>query len=201
MGQRLVITVRSMGQDVAKIYYHWDAYTYDAILDAKRIVNYIYDREDKTEKDLQLALIRFCEARGGGIYPGRDGDERNYIQSVFPNETFKKEGYDRNYGLIAISERGMKEMQMWSEGDVEINLDEEVVFNRVFEYYENIDEYNKERKEWDDEFNGLSEDDVPEIGYDIGLIGIGEIDDVLHALYNTTWNVVKHGKEIFELVL
>ena len=39
MGQRLVITVHAFDEDIAKIYYHWSAYTISAFQEAKDIID------------------------------------------------------------------------------------------------------------------------------------------------------------------
>ena len=123
MGQRLVVTIENNEKEIAKIYYHWSAYTYSALLETQKIIGCIYDHKDEAESELLLRLIRFCENNGGGINGVKE--EFEYIQSLYPDETFMTEGYSRNDGLIALSKNGMASMQDWSEGDVFINLDTE----------------------------------------------------------------------------
>ncbi len=43
MGQRLVVTVNQYGKDIAKIYYHWSAYSLSALQEAREIINVLYD--------------------------------------------------------------------------------------------------------------------------------------------------------------
>lgn len=198
MGQRLVVTVRSFGKDLAKIYYHWSAYSISALREAKELIDCICEDYHVTEKELQLRLIRFCENNGGGIRAQES--EFDYIKKMFPGETFKTENYSRNYGLIAISEEGMEDLQRWSEGDICIDVDEDTIHNEVFDWYDGIDAYNEERKEWDDDFEVLSLNDVPEIGCTLESIKFYDIDDVIGALCNADAYVVRHGNEIFALV-
>lgn len=198
MGQRLVITVRGFGKDLAKIYYHWSAYSISAIREAKELIDCICEDYKVTEKELQLRLIRFCEQNGGGIQAKES--EFDYIKQMFPGETFKTDGYSRNYGLIALSEEGMADLQSWSEGDICIDLDDDTIHNNVFCYYDGIDEYNEERKEWDDEHEDLSLDDVPDIGYTLEQIEFCDIDDVMYALTHADGYVVRNGNTIFELI-
>lgn len=196
MGQRLVVTINCQGKDLAKIYYHWSAYTYSALLETKKIIDCIYDHNDETEKELQLRLIRFCEENGGGITGTEEYHEHEYIQSVFPNETFRTDGYSRNNGIIAISEKGMNGLQSWSEGDVCINLyDDEVVFD-VYSYYENLNEYIEERKEWDDNFQGLTLEEIPQIYCELGYFGIHDIDNIIAVLENDS-DIVRYNNEIY----
>lgn len=197
MGQRLVVTITKNNEDLAKIYYHWSAYTYSALLETKKIIDCIYNHEDETVKEMQLRLIKFLECNGGGIKG--DESEFEYIQRMYPNETFKKENYSRSYGLIALSKDGMCDLQDWSEGDVTINLDTDMVENTVFCCYDNIDEYNTERKEWDDDFEEYTFEDLEEIDYDIGNFRVECMDDIIAALYNVDI-VCRFGNEIFAMI-
>ena len=196
MGQRLVVTVNKNDKDLCKIYFHWSAYSHSALRETRDIINCIYNGEDETDSELLLRLIRFCEENGGGIRA--DDYEFNYIQSLYPNETFKKEDYSRNCGLIALSERGMEDLQAWSEGDVTINLDSERVENGVFGWYECLEHYNDERAEWDDEHELLTLDDIPDIGYDLGLFDIADIDYIIEELKKVDF-ICRYGNEIYDL--
>lgn len=196
MGQRLVVTITKNDRDICKIYYHWSAYSFSALRETQNIINCIYKHKDETESELLLRLIRFCEVNGGGIRA--DDYEFKYIQKLYPNKTFKKENYSRNYGIIALSENGMEDLQRWSEGDVNIDLNEEKIYNGVYDYYKTIDDYNEEHKEWDDEFEPLTLEDITNIGYDLGTINITDIDDVLNELINVDF-VCRNDNEIFEL--
>ena len=201
MGQRLVVTVKNNGKDLAKIYFHWSAYTVSALMEARKIVDCICEEDYKTEKELQLRLIHFCEENGGGIDGGSDSPEFKYIQNMFPNETFKSEGINRTYGLIALSKNGMNDLQNWSEGDLDIILDEDLVVNYVYFGYDNFEEYKENRSDWDDDFDkDMKLEDIPDIGYDLCEIGFDEIDDVIAELNTVNEFVVKNGNEIFELI-
>lgn len=200
MGQRLVITVKGGNEDIAKIYFHWSAYTHSALIETKKVIDCIYEHDgDETKKELQLRLIKFCEENGGGIKG--DPAEFHYLQEMFPNETFKCGNYSRNYGLIAISKEGMADLQGWSEGDVTIYLDEdeEGISNTVFSWYRNIEEYNEDRKEWDDDFEGYKLEELPDIGCDLSEFGVDEIDDVINAIENIN-GVCRYGNEIFAMI-
>lgn len=196
MGQRLVVTIQKDERDLCKIYYHWSAYSFSALKETQAIVNCIYNHKEETEKELLLRLIRFCEENGGGI-DGKE-EEFKYIQSLYPNETFKKEDYSRNYGLIALSEKGMQDLQNWSEGDVTIDIDEEKIYNGVYCYYETLEEFNEEMQECDDEFKPLTLDDITDIGYDISEIDIEDLDDVIEELRDVN-EICRYGNEIFDL--
>lgn len=182
MGQRLVCTIIKDHKAICNVYYHWSAYTYSALLETKKIIGCIYNHKDETESELLLRLIHFCEENGGGISNGYDGDEWKYIQSLYPNEEFKAEGIDRNYGLISLSEKEMEVSQSWSEGDVYINLDTDQVDFQVYIGYEDIDEYIEDRKSWDDDFDETELDDIPEFDFCLGYFDVGDIDAIINSL-------------------
>lgn len=202
MGQRLVVTIEKNEKSIAKIYYHWSGYTGGSLYVTRDIVNCIYNHKDETEKEMLLRLIRFCENRGGGIDGGVDSTAGQYIREMYPNETFKSEHISRNDGLIALNEEDMLEMQRMSEGDVYINLDEDKVDFCVYSGYESLDEYNKERKSWDEDFEDLTVKDLDYVDYDLGIFYVDEIDDLLHAFEKAedNQNVLLFRSEVVELI-
>lgn len=200
MGQRLVITVRNNGEELAKIYYHWSAYTVSALWEASKLAACIYNHKDETEKELKLRLIRFCYENGGGI-SGEDY-EFEYIRNMYPDEIFKEDGYSRSNGLISLSEKGMQEAQGWSEGDIYFDIDDETIINGVFCGWDNIEDYNEEVRSWGEDYEDelLKFEDIPDIGYDLGTIAVEDIDNVITAIEAAREHIVKYGNEIYELV-
>ena len=196
MGQRLVVTVKSTGEDLCKMYFHWSAYTISALMEVRDMMEE-FPIETKSKEDAILYFIRYCEEYGGGIDGGMDSKEWNYITNKYPNYKFKSENINRNRGLIAISEDGMDEMQSWSEGDIYIDLDEMTVHNELFWYYDDIDEYNRELADREDE--PITLDKIPEVG-EIGDFDLEDIDDVIANLENITDYVCRNGNEIYELI-
>ena len=188
MGQRLVVTIEDNHKQLAKIYYHWSAYTVSALYETKKIINCIYNHKDETESELLLRLIRFCEDNGGGIDGTDNASEYKYIQSLYPNETFKTEGYSRSNGLIALSEKDMTEMQGWSEGDVFINLDTDEVDFYVYCSYDSMDYYLNERKEWDEDLNEDDFKNIPEFNFDLYHFDTKDIDSIITQIDNSGHN-------------
>lgn len=196
MGQRLVVTIKSTGEDLCKMYFHWSAYTISALMEVRDMMEE-FPIETKSKEDTILYFIRYCEEYGGGIDGGMGSKEWNYITNKYPNYKFKSENINRNRGLIAISEDGMDEMQSWSEGDIYIDLDEMTVHNELFWYYDDIDEYNRELADREDE--PITLDKIPEVG-EIGDFDLEDIDDVIANLENITDYVCRNGNEIYELI-
>ena len=198
MGQRLVVTVKRNEKEIAKIYYHWSAYTYSALYETRNVINCIYNHTDETEKELKLRLIRFCENNGGGI----DGvpSEFDYIRSLYPNEMFKDRDISRSNGLIALSEKCMHDMQGWSEGDVYIDLDTDQVDFCVYYSYENLEEYIEERKSWDEDFDETEMENIPEFDFDLGQFDVNDIDAIIASLDTTNAHIIECGGEICEII-
>lgn len=196
MGQRLVVTVKSTGEDLCKMYFHWSAYTISALMEVRDMMAE-FPMETNSKEDAILYFIRYCEEYGGGIDGGMDSKEWNYITNKYPNYKFKSENINRNRGLIAISEDGMDEMQSWSEGDIYINLDEMTVHNELFLYYDDIDEYNRELADREDE--SITLDEIPEVG-EIGDFDLEDIDDVIANLEDIPGYVCRNENEIYELI-
>ena len=192
MGQRLVITVRQDNKPLAAIYYHWSAYSVSAIKETRDVVKCIYD-DSNPVKDMRLRLIRFVERNGGGIAASNDVNERAAIQSMYPGEVFKTDGIDRSYGLIALSEDGIADLQHWSEGDVTIELDSGMVYNDVC-FYEDYNELVKE--EWR---NVKKLEDIPE--YHSSFIGfsVTEVDQAVENVENAPY-LFRDGSEIISLI-
>ena len=198
MGQRLVVTIETNEKEIAKIYYHWSAYTYCALYETRNIIDCIYSHKDESEKDMLLNLIRFCENNGGGIRGTEE--EFKYIQSIYPDETFVTENYSRNNGLIALSEAGMKDLQNWSEGDVLINIDTDKVDFCVYCGYKDLEGYIEERKSWDDDFDETEMDNIPTFNFSLGMFDANDIDTIIAKLDKTNAPIIECDGEICEII-
>ena len=168
-------------------------------METRDVLNVLFDEENDI-KDLRLRMIRFCECNGGGIDGGKDSDEWKYIQKVYPDEVFKEKGINRNYGLIAISEKCMNDIQGWSEGDIYIDISTGKVVNCVNWYYDGIDMYNERNHEWNDEWEDMALEDIPEIDCDLSEFHYTDIDYLISELKNAENYVVRYGNAIYELI-
>lgn len=164
MGQRLVVTITANNEPKMKIYYHWSAYTmsaFDELNELWKIIKPLKEAGKSTEEIL-LGIIHGLEGHvdeemkkwlqmmypeqakerpcRGGIDGGKDSDEWKYITALYPNETFA-ETVDRNNGLVAMSDKGMNEMQDWSEGNAGINLDTGTFYNDINWVYDGKEDY------------------------------------------------------------
>lgn len=206
MGQRLVITVQSGSENIARIYYHWSAYTRSALEEARAIVEYLDDIDPKTIPQTQLALIRLCEKNGGGIDGGLDSREGAYIQERWPKEQFRKAKPDRSYGLIAITEAGMDELMGWAEGELFIDVEDRMIYNEVFcsssfeswkEFYGEV--YGKTQEELD----RMTLDDLPELHHSMDEVSFSEVSDLLSELNDGITagsNTFRRGNIVYDLI-
>ena len=149
MGQRLVITVRKEQEDIAKIYFHWSGYSVSALEETRSLLEDI-DTNEEDIKKLQLNIIRACESMGGGIDGGAGSEEFSYVCNIFPNVNFKEDP-NRNCGLVALSENDMEKIQLWSNGNIVIDLDYNRIYNSVLHEYHSLEEYEAETGQSADE--------------------------------------------------
>ncbi len=124
MGQRLTIDIYKKEEEkpIACLYFHWSAYTTSALMEINNIIDLFFDEKYIHISDEKLRLIRIVENIGGGIDGGKHSHEWDYIKKLYPDESFKENNIDRSYGLIALSEEGIAQMNKWSEGPADIRL-------------------------------------------------------------------------------
>ena len=124
MGQRLIIKNNFNGTTRSAIYYHWSAYTFEAIEEIKSLVSKVFWSMKvqpnelpnlSTEQHLDLACLKAVS----GI-PERSQPSIDYVNSLLP-EPYDNSNVHRNEGLIAFDEAGQKSLIDWGEGIVTIN--------------------------------------------------------------------------------
>lgn len=227
MGQRLVVTIKDKGEPKMKVYYHWSGYTLNAFDELKTLWGIIKPLKERglSTEEILLGIIHGLEgnvdeehkkwleehypdyARSchGGIDGGKDSDEWKYITSLYPNEIFS-EDVDRNNGLVAMSDKGMDEMQNLSEGDAEINIDTETFINYVHWPYDDKEDYvyncsyhhtgdkpnDEVRKEYEQEY-----DSIPTYNGNGVELFEGKCDDIDTCL-NTVFNLVGNSGHEFK---
>ena len=137
MGQRLNIQIEATDTDtnetkvLANCYYHWSGYTSSAMELVKEIVDsgiYKLDILDPVEK-----AIRLLEATGAGL-------AEDELTEMYNTPKYK-ESTDRDIGLIAISEKGIKATVEWEESRVTINLTTGSI-NMSDMFYDETDEFS-----------------------------------------------------------
>ena len=196
MGQRLVITANYENQEIAKIYFHWSAYTVSALIEAYDLINAINISDYTTIEDLQLQLIRYCEINGGSVDGGAYSEEMKYVKFIFPKEEFKGNG-NRNQGLIAISDVGRDEMQRYGEGDLIINFDSQEVSNYCYIGWDLAGYKNYRKDECGEEvdFNSMESLDL-----ELSCIPFNNLSSAIADLQNLNDYVYFTDNEVVELI-
>ena len=196
MGQRLVITANYKNQEIAKIYFHWSAYTVSALIEAYDLINAINISDYTTIEDLQLQLIRYCENNGGSVDGGAYSEEMKYVKFIFPKEEFKGNG-NRNQGLIAISDVGRDEMQRYGEGDLIINFDSQEVSNYCYIGWDLAGYKNYRKDECGEEvdFNSMESLDL-----ELSCIPFNNLSSAIADLQNLNDYVYFTDNEVVELI-
>ena len=139
MGQRLEICITDGENELANAYYHWSAYTESAIELSKQIITDYYCRRARS-KDYLKKAITLLELTDAGV----TDNEKAWLKQDKRFKNYKFGGcLGRNQGLIAVSPEGMKETRDWQEGQVFIDIKNEVIQFDVWSYW-NLDEI----KEW-----------------------------------------------------
>lgn len=193
MGQRLVVTVRQNQENIARIYYHWSAYTLSALTEANMLISGCILNDESPIEDMRLRLIHYLESQGGGIDGGLENEEGKFICSMYPDDTFSGNS-NRNCGLIAISEKGMEDLQLWSEGDLTIDIDNQTINNKVYFIYESLDELNEEREGWmEEDYIPLTTDEITEVTYSPEDCSFDEIKNRMELLRKEDF-ISYHGR-------
>lgn len=124
MGQRLIIKNNLNGTTRSAIYYHWSAYTFEAIEEIKNLVSTAFWAMKVQPSELpNLSLEQHfdiaCLKAVSGI-PEHSKSSIDYINTLLP-EPYDNSNVHRNDGLIAFDEVSQKSLIDWGEGMVTIN--------------------------------------------------------------------------------
>ena len=175
MGQVLIIQNKIDGKPINTIYYHWSAYTESSIAELDSFINRLshkyhnrFDAFLSTLTDKGRDLIEkldnntltneesiglfnlMCYSVISGISPSRK-ESLDYI-SQFTSDT-DRENVNRNFGMLAISEKDQNGHLIWSDGTIVVDwvFDEKGYpdfertvfdFSDLFSIYD-ADEYNE----------------------------------------------------------
>ena len=191
MGERLVVKISNGEDDLAAVYYHWGAYTTDALRIVQRIIETLGDYESKSVEEIQLNLIKMCECDGGGI----EFNDANYVSNKFKCN-FKHDNISRNDGLIAISPEGIATVNQWAT-PIYINLSDMTVDNYVCDVFQSYQDYLDSCG--CHEINAELYDLIKPISYRLDYFTFEELPTLCDELDNSDF-VVKHGDLIYTLI-
>ena len=185
MGQRLIMTIKDNDVDLMKVYYHWSAYTVQSYLEALNFVNAYEDERFKNISDKKLRCIRALESLAARL---DNESEFNEFKRLYPNEELIDTNLDRTNGLIALTEKDMKDVQDWSEGNLTIYLDHKRIFSSCYQEFENINDYNNYYSDEEE----LELDDLPIIDCDLDNITFDNIDEVYNCMEDYVYENSKY---------
>lgn len=181
MGQRLVANVYKNKNDnwpIMTIYYHWSAYTIQAMLEGQKILECY--RERKKYLPVLPALIISLETVGVRLDPDERYKLYNEFNEEFEDYKFSDKNIDRNYGLIATTEEGIETQHEWAEGEIDVYLQEEMIYNHCVYKFEDVKEY----ADWNDYLSDDPEMDLPLLLVDLCRVRYEEIEPIMSTLDN-----------------
>lgn len=130
MGQRLNIEMVANGKSLVNAYFHWSAYTHEALSMLQEIIE-TQEKIDILDEIKNMPLdkkaIYLLVSIGAGITP--EDIHLNKYPDIWIKAT------NRNYGLINISEEQKEICRTWEEGRITIDIVEKTFdFNVFFEF-------------------------------------------------------------------
>lgn len=174
MGQRLVANIyqnKDQHRPIMSIYYHWSAYTIPALIEGYKIID-CYKNRRKEYLPLIPSLIMSLETIGIRIDP----DDRDYMEINYAKYKFDREKINRNNGLVAVTEEQIMEQRLFAEGEINVYLEEEEIYNYCIECFEDIESY----KTWYE----YDEVDLPLLLIDVEHVHYNELPAILNTLNN-----------------
>lgn len=143
MGQRLVMNVYEHDSDpdpLLNVYYHWSAYSTASLMEAANFLE-SYNEIEHTEVKI-IDLIQAFEELGARV---SNADDIAYIADTYGYET-DTISINRNNGLIACTEKTMRESDSYAEGIVNIYLDDGYLISDCFYYVWDREELEDENR-------------------------------------------------------
>lgn len=136
MGQRLNLEVHYEGEVLANAYYHWSAYT-SSSLEMLGIAIKAYNQ--RTEINPLRVAVEILQATGAGVDEAEKKQIAKDKTGKFSGIEFK-DAVDRNKGLLAVTEKGIKDTRNWEEGRVTMDIGtEEFLFSVL--WADDIEDY------------------------------------------------------------
>lgn len=149
MGQRLTIRIyqnKEQEKSIATLHYHWSAYTESALEELKTFYNNyrhyfkiqqigqkllqhhptpFEDVKQYNELDNIVTSIYQAVIETGGGYASDEAENAINLYPALNTYYNPNHSVHRNNGLVAFTEERQNELYSWSEGDINLYLDEE----------------------------------------------------------------------------
>lgn len=191
MGERLAVNIDNEWGNIAAIYYHWGAYTTDALRITQHIIETLGDYESKSVEEMQLDLIKMCERDGGGI----ESNDFDYILNKFKCN-FKRDNISRNDGLIAISPEEIATVNQWATS-IYIDLYDMSIDNYVCDVFQSYQEYLEYCKDY--EIDAEPYHLIRRISCGLDYFSFEELPTLYNELDNSDF-AVEYGDRIYTLI-
>lgn len=180
MGQRLNIEIWNKGKCLANAYYHWSAYTDSScelvlkLLDTATGIGYPENNRE---------AIKLLEHTGAGL---TEEERYEMQQRGYDIEEFRP-CIDRNNGLIAVSDGGIKRTRFWEEYRVVIDFESQTVNFGVLNALDNDVGLQIELDDWGYDVDALM--DAPTLDV--------EIDDIPFSDFKAFYDTVHSNDVLF----
>lgn len=200
MGQRLNLEIQNSKGTIANAYYHWSGYTSSSLELTKQVIKQLekiqlgiyIDADDITEENTTLLAIRLLESTRAGLTE----EEKNAAKTLLPEKDFA-DCIDRNYGLIAITDKGIQETRRWAESSVYIDIKERTVNCRDIFFIDSEEDYLNNYEQQDT--NDLEQYEMPssfilpfDAFNDFADIILNYIKNKKYTLYDPVKKLVYH---------
>ena len=197
MGQRLIINIKNKEDDediLLSLYYHWSAYTRDALYLTKSIGDLIKKEQPTNKIELIHKVISKVKNYPAKVIVNKNEiteevekiiEELTKLGHKFTSDdkAIFEEGAARSEGLIKITKEGHEHNMEWCEGEVSIILEEDKIFFDVLTIVtperKLYDEIKKSNKFYT--VNGLDEFDPCQTDW-----------DGINKFYEIVFNEMKH---------
>jgi hypothetical protein len=141
MGQRLVITIKEGGKNIAAGYWHWSAYTASSIEAANKVLEFIKSKSADIES--YKTHQRFA---ADALLHEEDGVSFENTESYkifFGTDMPEDYGQDRNSGVVCLDDAGIASLREWAEGSVDIDITDLANLKILFDVFwtQSIEEY------------------------------------------------------------
>jgi hypothetical protein len=182
VGQRLNVEIHFGKNLIANAYYHWSAFSEEALNVIEPIIK---PKDDFQGTETVLSAIRMLESTGAGL----TDDEIDYIKHNLENlKGIVFQGCNgRNDGLIAVSPKGKGTTRFWEEGRITIHVDSKTFDYSVLHAWP-IQEY---QSDYGDEDGYVPYPSLPVFNFDMSNIPFDKFDEFKKR--------VKGEKEHFKL--
>lgn len=160
MGQRLTIRIyqnHEQEQPLATLYYHWSAYTESALEELKsfysKYLRYL-DTQKRYQKaaqdhplsgdvvlptsDLDATVVAIYQAiiEDGGGFAFKEHENATQLHPILDSYANPNRLAHRSCGLLAFSEEVQEGLYSWSEGNIDLYLDEQEFQFKVYSSYD-----------------------------------------------------------------